>query len=69
MKMTIEWHMGCLKNHLLNLEGERANVERAKARLVRSEEDYLNHKKQVDEAIKRGLTEFDGERFLKRRSA
>lgn len=64
MKKSIDWHLECLKRCKLHGESRRRlameAVEDYQA-IVRRNEFY---ERQIAEAIKRGMKEFDSERLL-----
>lgn len=65
--MSIEWHEECLNNHRNNLIRMEEELKRMKENFERSMNDYMFHEQQVEEAKKKGMDGFDGEKFLKSR--
>ena len=67
MKLSIEWHEQCLENMRLNLDRTRGELTRVQDRVAREEQRVAFVERQLAEAKRRGLTEFDPERFLQKR--
>ena len=65
MKRSLEWHDECLKNMMESLTYAIAKAERAAAEVVRLEKDADHYRRQIFEARRRGMTEFDSERLLR----
>ena len=69
MKRPIAWHEECLVNMRASLAQEETRLARLNAEAARSRDHIATLAAQIDEAKRRGLTEFDAERLLKRRRA
>jgi hypothetical protein len=69
MKLSIQWHEQCLENMRLSLDRTRGELTRVQDRVAYEEQRVAFAERQLDEAKRRGLTEFDPERFLKQRGA
>lgn len=67
MKFSIEWHRNCLKN---GKTSNQIDYEWAMRKLVRSEaraKELAFYEKQIEEAERRGMREFDSEKLLVKR--
>ena len=64
MKRPIGWHEECLANHGRWLMGRRRSIAVLQRELAVSEHRYRFLERQIEEARKRGITEFDCERLL-----
>lgn len=60
----ISWHEECLKNSKEFTDRIRENIKRLQADLTRNEAENEFSERQIMEAKKRGLKEFDREKFL-----
>jgi hypothetical protein len=67
MKMTLKWHEGCLENLT-------ASLDRAAKKLIQAQNDYYgllrrvsDYRTQIARAIEEGKTDFDRDRFGKKR--
>jgi hypothetical protein len=67
LKRLVSWHEECLRNAKSSEEGIRKQIAWLSEDLKRLENSNLLHETQIIEAKKRGLTEFDSERLLKKR--
>ena len=67
-KRPMAWHAECLKNWSANVERSREELARAIERLEADEARLAEYEAQIAEAKKRGLAEFDRERFMKPRA-
>ncbi len=63
----VEWHENCARNRELSLQSEERELLRLTERVVEHRAQLVEYKKQINEAISRGLTKFDSERFGKKR--
>ena len=68
-KMSIEWHREGLLNMKASLAREFGALERQLIRCSSLRDSVELREKQIAEAEKRGLTEFDSERLLVKRSS
>jgi hypothetical protein len=64
----LDWHRECLSNSEVSLARERETLERQRLLVHRLQDAVELRKRQLSEAERRGLTEFDPERFLKSRT-
>lgn len=64
-KNKIAWHEACIKNQEINFHNMLKEYNDFALRVQNAEKDLLLRKKQIREAKKRGLTEFDSEKLLK----
>ena len=68
MKMSIQWHEGCIANTSAYLERQRKHIEK----LLEIQEKELQslefYRKQLEKAKELGLDSFDQDRFLKNRT-
>ena len=69
MKLPIAWHEECLANLRISLERQKEEVARLVERVAHTKLIEAQMVAQIDEAKRRGLTEFDAERLMKRRRA
>ena len=63
-KMSIEWHRECLQALCASLTREVEALERQRVRCSSLSDSVELRERQIAEAEKRGLTEFDSERLL-----
>ena len=68
LKMTVEWFKATLSQSMQNAEAKRKEIERLQADLKRHEEENLFRAKQIEEAEKRRMVEFDADRLLVKKS-
>jgi len=68
-KMSIEWHREGLLNMKASLAREFDAMERQRVRYSSLRDSVALRERQIALAEKRGLTEFDSERLLVKRSA
>lgn len=66
MIQKIEWHEECLKNTEIYLKGKRDEEEQILKLIRRLENHIAFGRMQIEEAKKRGMTAFDGTRFLRK---
>ena len=69
MKFPIKWHKDGLHNMQMNLLAKMEAVQRANADADRLRRDIIAYDAQIIEAEARGITEFDSEKFGKKRKA
>lgn len=67
MKMSVEWHEGCLKNQRETREMDLAALERMCNRIERENRNIEFYERQIAEAKKQGKDSFDMEKFLVKR--
>jgi len=67
-KMPIAWHKECAANAERSASERRTNLEHELARLVRDEANVRFRLEQIAEAERRGIVEYDAERFLVKRN-
>ncbi len=67
MKFSIEWHEQCLENMRLSLDRTRGELLRVQDRLAYEEQRVAMVELQINEAKRRGLKEFDPDRFVQKR--
>ena len=65
-KRPLQWHKGNLKNMRAYLKNLKEELNVMVSRVRRIKEDIKFHTWQIEEAEKRGKTEFDSGRFLVR---
>lgn len=68
-KQLLGWHCECLKNMRSHLKGQEEAALRAQARLHQLQNDVEFYERQINEATKRGMDDFDRDRLLKTRVA
>jgi len=68
MKQAIEWHAQCLKKHRYSVQSMRETVRREIEGLERAEKRLEEHEAQYAEAIRRGVKEYDADKFNKKRN-
>lgn len=66
MKFALDWHRQCLANMRKNLERSEAELIRLQNDVDRSRKEIEHAAAQIAEAERRGLDEYDREKFLKR---
>ena len=69
MKRPIAWHEECLANLRISLARQKEEVARLVKCVAHTKLIQAQMAAQIDEAKRRGLTEFDAERLMKRRRA
>ena len=67
MKYPIKWHKETLKNHKEYIAHKRDEMERIRFIVDAEMDRMLFHEKQIQEAEKRGLKEFDATKLLVRK--
>jgi len=67
MKMSIEWHKGCLKNRKTYIEQLKEKIKRQVAELTKDMIETTNYEDQINLAEKKGLAAFDSEKFGKKK--
>jgi hypothetical protein len=65
---TISWHHHCVLNHAHSLAEMEARVAYLQKKVQHSKDELDFYRRQIDEAKKRGLTEFDRDRFMHKRA-
>lgn len=68
MKHPIAWHEECLKNWNESIKKEAGHISKLLDAHRNSVREFEQYKEQIALAKKRGLTEFDQDRFGKKRS-
>jgi hypothetical protein len=69
MKQPISWHRECASNARRTLEREELYLASAMGRIARLREQTDFYDRQIAEAERRGMSEFDSERLLVKRQA
>lgn len=67
MKFPISWHEECLQNNERYLGDERRALLLRLAMYRKSKKDFEFRRLQVETAKAKGMVDFDGERFLKKK--
>ena len=65
---SIDWHADCLANMRHSLADAEGGLERAQQRVDRLRADVALYERQIAEAKRRGLEQFDSDRLLKNRA-
>lgn len=63
MKMTIEWHEGCIKNNLHNLDRKKAELKMLENEIKKDQQRHDFYTTQIDLAKKSKKDSFDAEKF------
>lgn len=63
MKRPVEWHEHCLANAEMSAAKKWEQVQSLKDDAARTEIANLFRREQIAEAKRRGITEFDGDKF------
>lgn len=69
LKRSIQWHEECLRNLKVTVETYRAEAARLEETYNRANSDRLMYEQQIERAKSKGITEFDREKFGKRRQS
>jgi hypothetical protein len=67
MKRSLKWHNDGATNIGLRIQEMRGEMIRLQTSIDRMQRDYDFRIQQIEEAKKRGLTEFDGDKLLVKR--
>ncbi len=67
MMRPIEWHEWCLFNRRETLRDDELRLARQQAHVEQLRRDITFREEQLARAIAQGKTEFDAERFMKKR--
>lgn len=65
MKFPISWHQECLKNKTAHYARERQNAMEALARCDKGDAECAFYERQIAEAQRRKITDFDLDRLMK----
>lgn len=68
MKRPVSWHESCLVNSEASIDRDLEIIKRQQERVSRDIEYCAKLRAQIAEAKRRGMTEFDGDRLLVKRS-
>ena len=68
MKRPVSWHESCLVNMEASIERDLAIIKRQQERTSRDIESAAKLRAQIAESKRRGMTAFDGDRLLQKRS-
>ena len=63
----IGWHKNCLRNWRRSLQDMEAQLQWIQDRVQKEQADLAFYEIQISEAIRLGKTEFDRDRFCKKR--
>jgi len=67
MKKTIAWHEECVKNMTQSLSNKQIEIKRLEESAYHLADSILSYSEQIRIARTKGISEFDRERFNKKR--
>lgn len=68
-KFPLDWHRECLSNRRKSLARQQEQLDRLKAEVQKSVVETEFYANQIEEAERRGMTDFDKDRLLIKKPA